>query len=205
MSDSVVAQNTDKELWRTVEGDYYSKHKLYLTESGGLTLCEVGTCVTLPPEEWFKLATGGKSWNEMLPLQAAQQTQQPDDSPELLALIEQVKWLIDDGVRYQGSFSDMATHSKAQADRARLADYLNGVRLHKRESSQPDELPFNSHTDKRLTKSGGMSFEVWAYILELENKAHGNPTGLTRPIMYADYYGNDYTPHGAIEEDFDNA
>lgn len=49
-------QSTDKELWRTVEGDYYSKHKLYLTESGGLTLCQGGTCITLPPEDWFKLA-----------------------------------------------------------------------------------------------------------------------------------------------------
>ncbi len=64
---------------------------------------------------------------------------QPDDSPELLALIERVKWLIDDGVRYQGSFSDMATHSKAQVDRARLADYLNGTRLNKREVSDEEE------------------------------------------------------------------
>lgn len=67
-------------------------------------------------------------------------TEQPDDSPELLALIERVKWLIDDGVRYQGSFSDMATHSKAQADRARLADYLNGTRLNKREIVDDAEL-----------------------------------------------------------------
>ncbi len=51
-----ACQNTDKELWRTVEGDYYSKHKLYLTEGGGLTLCEGGTCITLPPEDWFRLA-----------------------------------------------------------------------------------------------------------------------------------------------------
>jgi hypothetical protein len=48
--------------------------------------------------------------------------------PELLALIERVKWLIDDGVRYQRSFSDMATYQNARADRARLADYLNKPR-----------------------------------------------------------------------------
>jgi hypothetical protein len=56
-SEMLVAQNTDKELWRTTEGDYYSKHKLYVTKSGGLTLCEVGHCITMPPGEWFKLAS----------------------------------------------------------------------------------------------------------------------------------------------------
>lgn len=54
--DNQPMANTDKELWSTVEGDYYSKHKLYLTERGGLTLCEGGTCITLPPEDWFRLA-----------------------------------------------------------------------------------------------------------------------------------------------------
>jgi hypothetical protein len=67
MSDNTqAAANTDKELWRTVEGDYYSKHKLYLTESGGLTLCEGGTCITLPPEDWFKLA--GKRFQTVQPV-----------------------------------------------------------------------------------------------------------------------------------------
>lgn len=51
------ANNTDKELWCTVEGDYYSKHKLYVTEKGWLTLCEVGHCVSMPPDQWFALAT----------------------------------------------------------------------------------------------------------------------------------------------------
>jgi hypothetical protein len=60
-------------------------------------------------------------------LEAAKLSEQPDDSPELLALIERVKWLIDDGVRWQGDFADMATHHKAQSDRGRLADFLNGT------------------------------------------------------------------------------
>ena len=46
----------------------------------------------------------------------------------LLSIIESVKWLIDDGVRWHGDFSDMATHQKAQHDRSRLADYLNGLK-----------------------------------------------------------------------------
>lgn len=65
--------------------------------------------------------------------------------------------------------------------------------------------PFNSHTDDRLTKSGGMAFDLWAYILTLENKAHGKPTGDTESEGWDSYYDNDYTPHSAIEEDFNYA
>ncbi len=75
------------------------------------------------------------------------------------------------------------------------------------DNEQPVELPFNSHADKRLTKSGGLSFTVWSYILMLENKAHGNPTGesVADQEAWREYYDNDHTPHGAIEEDFNYA
>lgn len=56
IDETKACQNTDKELWRTVEGDYYSKHKLYLTDRDSLMLCQGGTCITLPPEDWFNLA-----------------------------------------------------------------------------------------------------------------------------------------------------
>lgn len=74
-------------------------------------------------------------------------------------------------------------------------------------NDQPVRLlgDFNSHNDKLLTKSGGMGFTVWSYILVLENKAHGNPTGKTSPIDWWDYYENDHTPHSAIEGDFNYA
>lgn len=78
------------------------------------------------------------------------------------------------------------------------------ARAYEAAKQQPDERtePLNSHADERLTKTGGMSFEVWSYILMLENKAHGNPTGYTAPIAWSEYYDEDFTPHEAIEEDF---
>lgn len=55
MSDKPM-QNTDRELWCTTEGDYYSKHKIYISESGNaLTICEGGSCITRTVETWFAL------------------------------------------------------------------------------------------------------------------------------------------------------
>lgn len=55
------ANNTDVELWRTTEGDYYSRNKIYATETGGITICDGGFCTTMPAYEWWALANpGGK-------------------------------------------------------------------------------------------------------------------------------------------------
>ncbi len=61
----------------------------------------------------------------------------------------------------------------------------------------------NSHSDKRLTKSGGMEFDLWGYILRLEMRSHAFPVGEINPDDFRDYYDDDHTPHDAIEEDFD--
>lgn len=85
-----------------------------------------------------------------------------------------------------------------------LLEYLQSPK----QESQPDELSpefFNSHADHRLTKSGGIGFDLWCYILELETKAHDFPTGKARVGGWRDYYENDYTPHLSIEEDFNYA
>lgn len=66
-------------------------------------------------------------------------------------------------------------------------------------------MTLNSHADARLTKSGGMTFEVWAYILGLEMKAHDNPVGEIDPLDWQEFYDDDHTPHDAIEEDFNAA
>lgn len=66
-------------------------------------------------------------------------------------------------------------------------------------------MPLDSHADPRLTKSGGMSFDVWVYILRLEMRAHGNPTGALDALDWHDYYDDDHMPHDAIEEDFNAA
>lgn len=60
----------------------------------------------------------------------------------------------------------------------------------------------NSHVDKRLTKSGGMPFDIWAYILGVEMKAHDDPVGQIDPNDWQDFYDDDRTPHDALEEDF---
>lgn len=63
-------------------------------------------------------------------------------------------------------------------------------------------MPLNSHVDPRLTKAGGMPFDVWAYILVLEMKAHAEPVGAVEPEDYREFYDDDHTPHDALEEDF---
>lgn len=69
---------------------------------------------------------------------------------------------------------------------------------------QTDQVPgsFNSHSDPRLTKSGGFDFDVWAYILVLEASRHGEPIGPIELNEWREFYDDDFTPHGAIEEDF---
>lgn len=66
-------------------------------------------------------------------------------------------------------------------------------------------MTFNSHSDARLTKSGGLPFDVWVYIFRLENRCHGEPAvkdAEVNPADWRDAYGDDYTPHDALEEDF---
>lgn len=69
-------------------------------------------------------------------------------------------------------------------------------------------MPINSFSDALLTKAGGMSFEIWWYVLGLEMKAHDNPVGVLendQAESWKEYFDCDYTPHDAIEEDFNNA
>lgn len=50
-----VVINTDKELWREIEDDYYSP-SIHVTEHGGIGI-NVGGCVAVKPvREWHKLA-----------------------------------------------------------------------------------------------------------------------------------------------------
>lgn len=64
----------------------------------------------------------------------------------------------------------------------------------------------NSHADKRLTKEGGMAFDIWGYILTLENAAHNKPLGPTiDPEDWREDYDEDVTPHDALEQCFNDA
>lgn len=67
-------------------------------------------------------------------------------------------------------------------------------------------MTINSFFDKRLTKAGGLAFDMWMYVLRLEMRAHDWPVGKDiKDEDWVDWYTDDYTPHGAIEEDFNNA
>jgi hypothetical protein len=67
-------------------------------------------------------------------------------------------------------------------------------------------IGLNSHSDQRLTVTGKLPFEVWFYILKLENAAHHDPLNGAEmeAIDWRPFYDDDYTPHAALEEDFSN-
>lgn len=50
-----TAQNTDKEIWREKEGDYYSP-SIHVTEHGSIGINVVGTVFVKPVKEWHKIA-----------------------------------------------------------------------------------------------------------------------------------------------------
>jgi hypothetical protein len=50
-----AVQNTDRELWREKEGDYYSPN-LFVTSEGGIGMNVGGYCIVMPIKEWHKLA-----------------------------------------------------------------------------------------------------------------------------------------------------
>lgn len=49
------AEDTDRELWREREGDYYAD-SLFVTATGGIGINVGGSCLVMPLKEWFKLA-----------------------------------------------------------------------------------------------------------------------------------------------------
>ena len=49
------ASNTDRELWREVEGDYYA-NSLHITEGGGVGINVAGRVIVKPLADWHALA-----------------------------------------------------------------------------------------------------------------------------------------------------
>jgi hypothetical protein len=50
-----VAENTDRELWREREGDYYA-NSVHVTKSGGIGMNVGGHVIVLPIELWHSAA-----------------------------------------------------------------------------------------------------------------------------------------------------
>jgi len=49
-----AGKNTDKEIWRKVEGDYYSP-SIHVTESGGIGIDVGGIVIVKPIEDWHSV------------------------------------------------------------------------------------------------------------------------------------------------------
>ena len=49
------AENTDRELWRKVPGDYYSP-SIHVTEGGGIGINVCGFVIVKPVEWWHAMA-----------------------------------------------------------------------------------------------------------------------------------------------------
>lgn len=59
-----AAKNTDRELWRDHNGDYYG-NSIFVTESGGIGINCGGSVVVKPLREWFALTAAaevGDDW-----------------------------------------------------------------------------------------------------------------------------------------------
>ncbi len=52
---SGCAQNTDRELWRKVPGDYYAP-SIHVTEGGGIGINVGGFVIVKPVEWWHEMA-----------------------------------------------------------------------------------------------------------------------------------------------------
>ena len=50
-------QNTDRELWRERQGDFYAD-SIHVTEGGSIGINVGGTVYVLPVQEWHRLAAG---------------------------------------------------------------------------------------------------------------------------------------------------
>jgi hypothetical protein len=55
-----AAQNTDRELWRELHGDYYA-NSIHVTEGGGIGINVGGKVFVKPLAEWHKLAAAAES------------------------------------------------------------------------------------------------------------------------------------------------
>lgn len=50
-----LSENTDREIWRQVEGDYYSP-SIHVTNGGGVGINVGGKVIVMPVESWHSLA-----------------------------------------------------------------------------------------------------------------------------------------------------
>ena len=96
-----------------------------------------------------------------------------------------------------------AMYAQAYEDIGALLLALTAAHREIARLTAPIERGINSHSWPDLKKSASMTAAVWLYILQLEMRAHGCPTNYSF-AGWEGYYDEDYTPHAALEEDFNN-
>jgi 3-oxoacyl-[acyl-carrier-protein] synthase III len=63
MREDKTHKNTDKEIWRKVNDDYYSP-SIHVTEQDGIGINISGMVIVKPVEEWYRLAIECDKYNE---------------------------------------------------------------------------------------------------------------------------------------------
>ena len=53
-NENIGCMNTDKNIWRKVEGDYYSP-SIHVTQDGNIGIDVGGHVIVMPIEDWFLL------------------------------------------------------------------------------------------------------------------------------------------------------
>ena len=63
-TDSLPHQNTDREIWRKVPGDYYSPY-ISVSADNEIIICVGGKCYQAPVGVWFELMRRYKKKNKV--------------------------------------------------------------------------------------------------------------------------------------------
>ena len=64
----IACLNTDREIWREREGDYYAD-SIHVTKEGAIGFNVGGTVIVMPHSEWFSLAVAAvpaRKWQSKL-------------------------------------------------------------------------------------------------------------------------------------------
>lgn len=73
-----AAANTDRELWREREGDFYAD-SIHVTASGAIGIDCGGYVIVLPVREWHRRAFVGELFREAPAAEAPQHQHKPGD------------------------------------------------------------------------------------------------------------------------------
>jgi len=121
-----AAKNTDRELWRECEGDYYADF-VFVTEGGGIGMNAGGKVVVKSVREWVSLALGKSTADLKFQIELEREA----CAQVALCLGEDAGTAIAAGIRAR-DLTDYGTHpmmAELPAERERNADKLTIIKL----------------------------------------------------------------------------